>query len=1348
MAGVRVEDLGKSKPISTAAKCLVCSKPTGRSLTPLACNICNRECHKKCSGLPRKEMEVLIEAKAWKCKRCTPKIKPTVPGPSTINPQPAEEKAAFLSRGRLRILQWNADGVGTKIPELERCVVEYDIDVVVLQESKLMEKNSTPQLSGFTAVRRDRGARDGSAERRGGGLLTYVKTDIPYTVVDLPDASVGSLLERLTVEVRAGSEGRLRITNVYCPPTRGEASGAEFSTNGLPGSKRNIILGDLNAHSPLWDREQPGDQRGEAVEEWLMCQDFAVVNDGTATRVNRGTGGGSAPDVSLVHHSHLDKIEWSCLECMGSDHLPILIEWECRVESLKAVDPGLRWKWSKADWPGYTAAMELKVSDASELLEAWDMEMKHAYLTSAMLSAAKTHIGQAKASSTGKPWMTDEIRQAVKHRNKLRSTVSANREEWILACREVQELVRKSKEERWRDFLGDGAAGPNPSKMWETVKKLSGSQGGAARNEILRHNGREIAAPVAKADAFMKQYAAVSRLQIHDRTERMRKKILQRKLAADSADPESCSPFTPKELADALAQMRTKSAAGPDDIPPRFLKELGPLASNLLLDIANLSWETGFCPQPWRDAEIIPLLKKGKPASSVDSYRPVSLTSCIAKTVERMVASRMAHLAEQNQWWCEDQAGFRRLRSCEDQVLRITQTISDGFQEKPSKRGVLVLLDYSKAYDTVWREELMLGMVNKGVPIRMVRWVMAFLRNRQARVRLDGQVGHAWKMKQGLPQGAVLSPLLFLFYIDSVREAVPKGVQVSMYADDLALYALHHRKEEAQAAVQAAVDAVEQWSRSKKLKLNTAKCEVTFFSNDPGEAGWKPTITLLNTTLAFNKTPTFLGVMFDRTLSFGPQVEVLRKKVGAKCNLLAMVASREWGWSRESLKQVFQATVCSVLNYCGPAWQPWLSVTNVRTLDACQNRALRMVTGQLQSTPLEALRLEAEVPSMQTMIRRNCANAWEKTLRLPATNPRSKLVEGPKHRVKGRSSWREMARREEVELGWEDQTRAPFPQPKPPWGGEPVRRWIALTDTRPSAAACPTEEKRREAAVAHIEAIGPFEWSIYTDGTPGGIGEDSGAAAVICGGPPDSIVRKAVRRRRGGGNVSAFEAELDGLRLALSWLKSVGPRVQGRVLIATDCKALVSELAYPSIQGDGGVEELRDLLDELPQSIVVQWVPGHCGLVGNEWADGEARVATTGRREEEEENRGVPLCTAKARIRRLIFDPPTEHARTRAVYQGTRGKAVLTRKEAVLLAQLRSGHCRRLAGYRSVMEEGVSPTCPNCGGPPESVEHWLRECPASAERRESAFGTTVPDMSVLYRDPVAVLAYVRDLWVV
>ena len=109
--------------------------------------------------------------------------------------------------------------------------------------------------------------------------------------------------------------------------------------------------------------------------------------------------------------------------------------------------------------------------------------------------------------------------------------------------------------------------------------------------------------------------------------------------------------------------------------------------------------------------------------------------------MERMVASRLSYLAESNGWWSEDQAGFRCMRSCENQVLRLSQSISDAFQDRPASRTVLALLDFSKAYDTVWRERLLEILLDKGVPLLMIRWIKGFLSDRKARVRLDNTLG-------------------------------------------------------------------------------------------------------------------------------------------------------------------------------------------------------------------------------------------------------------------------------------------------------------------------------------------------------------------------------------------------------------------------------------------------------------------------------------------------------------------------------------------------------------------------------------------------------------------------------
>ena len=104
------------------------------------------------------------------------------------------------------------------------------------------------------------------------------------------------------------------------------------------------------------------------------------------------------------------------------------------------------------------------------------------------------------------------------------------------------------------------------------------------------------------------------------------------------------------KLEQAIHAMRRKGAAGQDGIPPSFLKELGPYRKEELLRIYNLSFNTAKCPGSWLLATIVSLLKAKKPASDLALYRPISLTSCIAKCLERMVANKLYFLAETNGW--------------------------------------------------------------------------------------------------------------------------------------------------------------------------------------------------------------------------------------------------------------------------------------------------------------------------------------------------------------------------------------------------------------------------------------------------------------------------------------------------------------------------------------------------------------------------------------------------------------------------------------------------------------------------------------------------------------------------
>ena len=325
-------------------------------------------------------------------------------------------------------------------------------------------------------------------------------------------------------------------------------------------------------------------------------------------------------------------------------------------------------------------------------------------------------------------------------------------------------------------------------------------------------------------------------------------------------------------------------------------------------------------------------------------------------------------------------------------------------------------------------------MIGKGVPLAMVNWIRGFLGDRRAQVRIDGILGKSFKLHQGVPQGAVLSPLLFLFFIDGINDVLPKGVQVSLYTDDIAVWAQHRDKETAQNLVQTSVTNIANWSTKHKLTLNPSKCESTLFSTCPGEAKWSPEITLDGQTLKVNPTPTFLGVTFDRTLTFSQHAVQTKARIMKRIRILSALASKEWGCSRTDLLRIYHAIIHSVLNYCAPAWQPWLAKSNVSLLERVQNRALRALTGQLSDTPLQCLRLEAGITSFETTIKRNSAVAWEKSARLPWSNLRRLLFESPVfHRWK-RNSWSDMAKEECNKLGLNDLSRTPLPGPGlAPW---------------------------------------------------------------------------------------------------------------------------------------------------------------------------------------------------------------------------------------------------------------------------------------------------------------------------
>ena len=224
----------------------------------------------------------------------------------------------------------------------------------------------------------------------------------------------------------------------------------------------------------------------------------------------------------------------------------------------------------------------------------------------------------------------------------------------------------------------------------------------------------------------------------------------------------------------------------------------------------------------------------------------------------------------------------------------------------------------------------------------------------------------------------------------------------------------------------------------------------------------------------------------------------------------------------------------------------------------------------------------------------------------------------------------------------------------------------------------------------------------------------------------------------------SYDTEVAALILATEWIFRNAADSSVCVICSDSQSALIA------IEGSGRkdgrlLDELRTNLARVKCSVLLQWVPGHCGLIGNDWADVEAGKAAIATDDRTDGYQGISFRAARSLIIQEISDPPVSHERTKAVFSGKRDRIILPRKEAVLLAQLRSGHCTRLAAYKSIISNS-SPQCPFCEGGEETLEHWLQECPATAAKRIRGFGGAAPPLSVLVESPKAVLAFAHGLW--
>ena len=398
---------------------------------------------------------------------------------------------------------------------------------------------------------------------------------------------------------------------------------------------------------------------------------------------------------------------------------------------------------------------------------------------------------------------------------------------------------------------------------------------------------------------------------------------------------------SPEQVANAIKATKSSKALGPDDIAPVHLKHLGVNGILFLTATINLSLTTINIPSKWKVGRVIPLLKPGKPVDQSTSFRPIALLFPVAKLVERLLLPELQdHLPLQ-----DHQHGFRKGRSTTTALNIITHNIACGFNKpKPCDRTILVALDLSRAFDTISITVLLEDIYASSLKDSTKRWLATYIRGRSTFVEFRDARSRLRKVCQGVPQGGVLSPALFNYYMSSMP-LPPNNITVVSYADDITILSSGTKPADLCMPINAYLDELNDWMKKRQLILSAEKSTTTLFTTWNKENGSDLNIMVAGKKLTYCRTPKVLGVTFDPSLTFSQHSKNICTKIGQRNNILKALAGSTWGCTKEVLLSTYKAVCRSVLNYAAPIWTPGLSDTRWKDLQTKQNAALRTVTG-------------------------------------------------------------------------------------------------------------------------------------------------------------------------------------------------------------------------------------------------------------------------------------------------------------------------------------------------------------------------------------------------------------------
>ena len=345
-------------------------------------------------------------------------------------------------------------------------------------------------------------------------------------------------------------------------------------------------------------------------------------------------------------------------------------------------------------------------------------------------------------------------------------------------------------------------------------------------------------------------------------------------------------------------------------------------------------------------ANIVPIPKPNKDTDKGTSYRPISLLSVIAKTLEKglllYITANIPNTPMQH--------GYKTQHSTVTALYTLNNTGAKGFnQMAPPARTITVALDMSKAFDTINIHTLIRKLLQPNIPGTIIKFIANYIKGRKAYTTYINHTSKQREFKTGVPQGGVLSPTLFNMYTSDLPPP-SASVQVMAYADDFTITSTHTSTSAAKKYIQPYLHNVFAWTKQNNLLLNPDKTTCTLFTPDPAEY----TNNKQQSTTHGN-APKVLGLTLDPKLTYSTHIHNISVQAHTPLQIIKTLTATGWGKQKETLMAIYKAVMRPALEYASSVWSPIASSTSINKLQVMQNAALRTAIGCTQDTNIQHL---------------------------------------------------------------------------------------------------------------------------------------------------------------------------------------------------------------------------------------------------------------------------------------------------------------------------------------------------------------------------------------------------------